>query len=160
MNVWEEARTAVLERVNVLRAVAEWEIWFRGLFNLDAHAVFHLFQVPSPRDVLRRLTGQRHLLEMLEQDANPHMMDVLTKLPSLLKGWHTLQETHGGARPLKCYEVMFDHDFVPFVNQQLEMHKKCEEFVKALPCELGGCWLICFYTLKPHFCCYDCCCCL
>ena len=47
MKVWEEARTAVLERVNVLRAVAEWEIWFRGLFNLDAHAVFHLFQVPS-----------------------------------------------------------------------------------------------------------------
>ena len=46
MNVWEEARTAVLERVNVLRAVAEWKIWFRGLFNLDAHAVFHLFQVP------------------------------------------------------------------------------------------------------------------
>ena len=58
MNVWEEARTAVLERVNVLRAVAEWGIWFRGLFNLDAHAVFHLFQVPSPRDVLRRLTDR------------------------------------------------------------------------------------------------------
>ena len=153
VSVWEEARTAVLERVNVLRAVAEWEIWFRGLFNLDAHAVFHLFQVPSPRDVLRRLTGQGHgpdlrgglvlpLVtppgqgygpEMLEQDANPHMVDVMTKLPSLLKGWHTLQEPYGGARPMKCYEVMFDHDFVPFVNQQLEMHKKCEEFVKALP---------------------------
>ena len=133
MNVLEEARTAVLERVNVLRAVAEWEIWFRGLFNMDAHAVFHLFQVPSPRDVLRRLTGQDHLPEMMEQDANPHMVDVMTKLPSLLKGWHTLQESYGGARPMKCYEVMFDHDFVPFVNQQLEMHKKCEEFVKALP---------------------------
>ena len=153
MSVWEEARTAVLERVNVLRAVAEWEIWFRGLFNLDAHAVFHVFQVPSPRDVLRRLTGQAHGpdlrgglvlplvtppgqgygAEMLEQDANPHMVDVMTKLPSLLKGWHTLQEPHGGARPMKCYEVMFDHDFVPFVNQQLEMHTKCEEFVKALP---------------------------
>ena len=33
------ARDEVLERVNVLRAVAEWEIRFRGLFNLDAHAV-------------------------------------------------------------------------------------------------------------------------
>ena len=44
-----------LERVNVLRAVAEWEIWFRGLFNMEAHAVFHLLQVPSPRDVLRFL---------------------------------------------------------------------------------------------------------
>ena len=105
MKLWEEARSVVLERVNVLRAVAEWEIWFRGLFNLDAHAVFHLFQVPTPRYALRRLTGQGDLAEMLEQDANPLMMDVLTKMTSLLKGWHTLQEPHGGARPLKCYEA-------------------------------------------------------
>ena len=68
---------------------------------------------------------------MLEQDANPLMMDVLPKMTSLLKGWHTLQEPCGGARPLKCYELMFDHDFVPFVNQQLEMQKECEEFVNA-----------------------------
>ena len=148
MSVWEEARTAVLKRVNVLRAVAEWEIWFRGLFNLDAHAVFHVFQVPSPRDVLRRLTGQDFFPEMMEQDANAHMADVMTKLPSLLKGWHTLQEPHGGARPMKCYEVMFDHDFVPFVNQQLEMHKKCEEFVKALPWEFGWLWMDLFLHIK------------
>ena len=113
--------------------------------------------VPTPRDALRRLTRQADLVEMLEKDANPLMIDVLTKMTPLLKGWHTLQEPHGGARPLKCYELMFDHDFVPFGNQQLEMHKKCEEFVKAFPWELGGCWLICFYTLKPQLCCYDCC---
>ena len=59
-----------------------------------------------------------------------------------------LQEPHGVARPLKCYEVMFDHDFVPFVNQQLEMHKKCEDFVKALPWELGGCLLIYVLHIK------------